>query len=357
MLWLEEIRTEQAFRALEEEWTNLLTKSKADTVFLTWDWLYHWWRTYKEGKELRIFLIRNENELVGVAPLCVSRARIGRFFPARQIYFLGSREVGSDYLDFILHPGKKRESIRLIFDRLFDNGEEWDVINLTDIPEDSENLKLITRELEERKTPFLLQDYTSCPYLPLPENPDSWLNILSQNMRYDIKRKRQRLEKEHEVKFVMLTEEEKLQEAFETLVKLNQMRMKEKRQNGAFLSTKFIEFHRVLVRAFFSKRILRLCFLVVDGIPIAGIYIFKYNGKYLYYQSGLASGWERFSPGTVLFSYCIEKAIEEGVGEFDFLRGEEDYKYRWTKNQRRNLQPIVFRKSLRGFAARLSLIL
>ncbi len=38
--------------------------------------------------------------------------------------------------------------------------------------------------------------------------------------------------------------------------------------------------------------------------------------------------------GTVLIGCAIEAAVEEGAREFDFLRGREDYKYRWGARDR-----------------------
>jgi len=39
--------------------------------------------------------------------------------------------------------------------------------------------------------------------------------------------------------------------------------------------------------------------------------------------------YAQLSPGIVLLSYCIQWAIESGRAKFDFLRGDEEYKYRF----------------------------
>jgi len=53
-----------------------------------------------------------------------------------------------------------------------------------------------------------------------------------------------------------------------------------------------------------------------------------YAGKYFFFIGGFDPDYARWSVGTVLFGYAIQHAIEEGAREFDFLRGEEEYKYR-----------------------------
>jgi CelD/BcsL family acetyltransferase involved in cellulose biosynthesis len=74
---------------------------------------------------------------------------------------------------------------------------------------------------------------------------------------------------------------------------------------------------------------LQLTFLTVDGVPAAGYLNFDYNNRILVYNSGLLpEGYAHLSPGIVLLTYNIRYAIEHGRKAFDFLRGNEEYKYR-----------------------------
>ena len=47
----------------------------------------------------------------------------------------------------------------------------------------------------------------------------------------------------------------------------------------------------------------------------------------LLYNSGFDPRLARFSPGLLLKAYLIKKAIEEKYQIFDFLRGDERYKF------------------------------
>ena|SRR5438105_11909593 len=57
------------------------------------------------------------------------------------------------------------------------------------------------------------------------------------------------------------------------------------------------------------------------------------------YLSGFDPALARFSLGTLLVGHAIEEAVREGAEEFDFLRGQEDYKYRWGAKDR-----LVYRR-------------
>ena len=84
--------------------------------------------------------------------------------------------------------------------------------------------------------------------------------------------------------------------------------------------------------------------ILVDR-PLPGVRLgrLRLNGDLLAYhlgfeQSGSLLGWgscfntayAKYGPGIVLLSFVGEKCIGEGFVEFDFLRGEEEYKKVWA---------------------------
>jgi CelD/BcsL family acetyltransferase involved in cellulose biosynthesis len=71
---------------------------------------------------------------------------------------------------------------------------------------------------------------------------------------------------------------------------------------------------------------------------VAGIYCYYYNGVYSYYQSGRDLRYSKYHIGLVLMNKVIEEAIKEGAVIFDFLTGDESYKYRWAQSSRKNLR-------------------
>ncbi|MCD4684469.1 MAG: GNAT family N-acetyltransferase, partial [Anaerolineae bacterium] len=69
-------------------------------------------------------------------------------------------------------------------------------------------------------------------------------------------------------------------------------------------------------------------FMTAGGEPAAAYLNFVYNNGVLVYNSGLNPGAHgHLSPGIVLLARLIELAINEGRSVFDFLRGDEQYKY------------------------------
>ena len=54
---------------------------------------------------------------------------------------------------------------------------------------------------------------------------------------------------------------------------------------------------------------------------------FNYNNHVWVYNSAHAQKFSNLSPGIVLMGLLIQEAIEEGYQVFDFMRGDEEYKY------------------------------
>ena len=87
-LTLERVEHAGGLAALREEWNELLAASAADGLFLTWEWLSHWWRHLSAGRRLSLTLVRAGGELVAIAPLAVRRRRVAGLLPVRSLEFL-----------------------------------------------------------------------------------------------------------------------------------------------------------------------------------------------------------------------------------------------------------------------------
>jgi len=82
------------------------------------------------------------------------------------------------------------------------------------------------------------------------------------------------------------------------------------------------------------------------------MYCFEYNNKLLFYQVGYDPKWLKLSALKILIFNCIEHSINSKLDEFDFGRGTDDYKFKWTKTVRETNDLLIFR---RNFIAKLFL--
>ncbi len=97
-------------------------------------------------------------------------------------------------------------------------------------------------------------------------------------------------------------------------------------EKGAFMTDPMAEFFASLLDVPGAK----VDLLVTDGggDPVAAAMGFATDGAYFLYNSAYDPSHGAASPGVVLLTELIRRAIERGAGRFDFLKGDEEYKYR-----------------------------
>jgi CelD/BcsL family acetyltransferase involved in cellulose biosynthesis len=90
-----------------------------------------------------------------------------------------------------------------------------------------------------------------------------------------------------------------------------------------------VDFFKKIVPLAYENGWLQMSFMVVGGRAVAAYLNFLYEGRVLVYNSGLMPDqYGHLSPGIVLLAFSIRHAIELKYRFFDFLRGNEIYKYR-----------------------------
>jgi len=103
--------------------------------------------------------------------------------------------------------------------------------------------------------------------------------------------------------------------------------------DGLFPPTKGGDQSRVFIRRLFElvgpDRGLGLTFLTVASQTIAAGVHFETADSLLFYNAGIDPDARALSPGVVMTYAYIKRAMERGLRRFDFLRGDEPYKYEW----------------------------
>lgn len=348
---LEELET------LSERWNSLLKETKsAYNIFLTWEWLSTWARHYVEKNNLWILLVyKEENQLVGIAPLYFQRTRTLGVLKLREIRLLGSGEVCSSYLDFIVSEKHKRMVLYEIYRYLHQEAARlWDILTLSEIPAESSSIDLWNELVQTAGKVMEIVDMIVCPVIELPRRLEDFLENIGGSERYNLRRKRRRLEQEKHLAHVRASSPHDVQKELDAFIELHRLRWKETGSDGAFQSQRFLSFHRDIARVFSERGWVHLDFLLANGEKIAGVYGYSYNGRYSYYLPGFNPAIApHASPGILLLFHCVEEAIRGGCSHFDLLTGWADYKIAWATSLRRCLTLRHYNKSVGAAATKL----
>ena len=95
-----------------------------------------------------------------------------------------------------------------------------------------------------------------------------------------------------------------------------------------------VSFHEEFSRIALERGWLRFFVLWLNGKPVASLYGFTYGGKFYFFQTAFDPSYKKHNVGEIILAQAIKSAIEEGVREYDMLRGEEAYKLHWCNGVR-----------------------
>jgi CelD/BcsL family acetyltransferase involved in cellulose biosynthesis len=184
-----------------------------------------------------------------------------------------------------------------------------------------------------------------CPYIQLLPDWEAYIAGLSKNMRYNIKRRMQNLEKDFKTRYFIWQDIERLECAMERLSFLHNKRWEQKGSKHGFSSKEYNAFHKAVAREFALKGWLQMSCLELDNEIVAILYDYRYGNKIYYYQGGFDPSLYKYSLGLVLRAFVIQKAIENGIKEIDLLKGAYEHKYIWTEHDRHTINVTIGKNS------------
>jgi CelD/BcsL family acetyltransferase involved in cellulose biosynthesis len=311
------------FEILAGDWNNLLRRSAADSIFLTLEFQRTWWQHLGEG-ELLILAVRDSisdgGELAAIAPLFLANDPQGQ----RVLSIIGCEEV-ADYLDLIVATGHEKRSYTALVDYLASpSAPAWDVLDLCNIRQDSTTLGMLPSLAKAQGWITSTGRDDVCPIVQLPETWGEYLEMLEGKQRREIRRKLRRASSSD---WYIVGPGHDLEAEIEDFLGLMAASAPDK---ADFLSPRMRSFFHHLARVTYHAGWLQLVFLTVGERKAAAYLNFIYNNHVLVYNSGL--DWQAFpglGAGIILTAYCIRHAIEHGRQVFDFMQGDERYKYQF----------------------------
>jgi len=310
------------FEQLEPEWNVLLARSVTDTLFLTREWQITWWKHLGTG-DLRVIAFREDDgTLLGLAPLFVETGTDH----ARHLSIVGCVDV-SDYLDLIVARGAEERVYTALLDTLARaDFPAWDWLHLCTLPAASPaNTQLKTlAEVRGLTVQHGLHDVS--PMIELPATWDAYLETLDKKQRHEVRRKLRRIA-EAPTRWYTIDAADALDQAVTDFAELHK---KSRPDKNLFMDARMQGFFSEMARALFARGWLDLSFLEIAGARAAAIMNFIYHNDVLVYNSGYDPiQYGASSPGIVLFARSIQDAIAAKRRRYDFLRGNEEYKYRF----------------------------
>lgn len=191
------------------------------------------------------------------------------------------------------------------------------VFRLDSLPEDSATA--VADALRRAGLDATTTQHTVTAVLELPDTFDEYLAGIGKKERHELRRKRRRFESE--VGPAQL-ERRQGQEAVALFADLHRRSSGDK---GSFMTPEMEHFFLALHTE--ADAVIDVL-LDGEGRPASAVFSFEDAEGFYLYNSAYEPELRNHSPGNVMLSHLIERSIEDGKKVFDFLKGDEAYKFR-----------------------------
>ena len=310
---------EQTFSESRHLWQQLLEKSEADRLFLSWQWQYAWWKNcFCSQARLHIIAVYDRQQLVALAPLFSHEKRIKRLVKIRQLQFIGCNNdihdaVRSDNLDFIFDRRADTAAIDLILQQAI-KSLNWHICLVQSANRNSHVFRL----LRAFKTDYSLKTLsrTTNYLVNFTGNFEQFCQKLKKKVRQKTILHRRFISEELDFKTITFEQTESFIE------ELN--RLKVTRWNKKVYENQRLKFQLMFTDLCRQSKDITLLssLMILDNSAQSAFYGFACGNRGYFLQYAFDPNYNpKLSPGFLHLGYVIEQGYQQGLTQLQLLPG------------------------------------
>ncbi len=284
-----------------------------NSIFILPFWMETWWQHFHAGDELHLMSVRDNGQVIGIAPLRVKN---------HTACLVGGDNV-CDYLDFIIAANHEASFFAALLDEL--KNQHITRLELGLLRPDSPVISHLIAVARSKGSLASVQQEDVSSEMELPSTFEEYLESLNSKQRHEVRRKLRRLNEAGKVEYQLLPGNADLDRLIDDFMHLFSLARDEK---AHFMTDEMAVFFRALSRAAATAGILRFGKVTIDSQPAAMVMCFDYNNILYLYNSGFDPRYDAVSVGLMSKVLTIQESIRQGKRRFEFLKGNEIYKER-----------------------------
>lgn len=327
------------FERVRDNWGRVYMSDPHAQHFLSWIWL----REFLSRKRRWFILALREREpgspYVAFFPLRMSTTqdpKTGIF--TDDIIMAGN--YAADYTGFIAEPGYEDHAIKGF--SAFLKSQNWTNLKLEYFFGPPERKEAMLRAFQgsdfrhRDSTPKSSDnlDICLCPVVTLPDSWETYLETkMSSQSRQKLRRFLRKIESDETYRITHATPET-IKRDLDVLFSL--WRIKWLPRKGEPRIDRLITATREMLMDCFNDGNLDVPVFWYGDRPLGALanIVDRQKKAILFYITGRDEEWKTPSPGLILHGYSIRRAIADGFKSYDFLRGNEPYKYMFGADER-----------------------
>ena len=354
---VEIIEGSEAIERLRPEWDAIYDADPEAHYFLSWSWLNGYLAPW--GRDAFVLAARPDADGAGYVALLPLRLRTkerGNTEFCNEINLAGN--YISDYAGFLCRPGFEEQALPALAAKV--QQLNWRRLRLENFCASERRAELFLRGFSpdtfETTEPSLVNpdgtDNSICPSVTLPEDWDRYLETrVSSNTRQKIRRFLRQVEGSEAYRITHANADTVARD-IDLLLMLWTQRWAG--QKGKRLQAILNADRRALRQAFTAGTLFMAVLWHGDRAICAFAFLIDDRKKtYNFYIGGRDEGFKGPPIGLVLHAYAIRHAIANGMTKYDFLRGNEPYKYSFGCEERRIKSLFVTTKDHRNLGGKL----
>jgi len=313
--------------ALRQEWDSFIESVFSD-IYMTFDWCRIWWEHYGKNRQLRIFLIYREGELVGLLPFFLQTVWLG------PTWLKMAKMVGSDFTTSMVNLPVRSEVAYDVFTSVIDyliTKEGSDVVWFGPTGDSHERLNKLRKAIDDGSVAVLFRDSVRAPYtvFQLPESFDEYINSLSKRQRGNLRRDLNLIDRSFTLTQDVVESEDATKSEFEKFVQMHTAQWKAEGRLGHFHDWPLAsDFNMRMALAQAQQGRLRLVRLLADETVASYQLCYAFGNRWYWRLPARLVGteWDKYALGRIGLIKEIEMALAEGVREIEAGAGHYDYK-------------------------------
>src|SRR6476469_943417 len=331
----------ETFHKIKKNWDFVYESDPHAQFFLSWVWLSGWLQMIAEPW----FILAAKpdthgSSYVAFLPLKLILNERDRGDFDTQLYMAGNSVA--DYTGFICLPGYEEEVIPA-FAAYIQQQLVWSTFDVQNILATDPRISLFLSSFSGDSLNFTqhrLQnvgeatDHYIAPYVSLPDDWEQYLqNNVGVNTRQKIRRFLRKIETSDEFHITQI-DAENVEDNIEILLRLWESKWKNKKGENC---DGIMNYVRSILRHCFENNCLYLPVLWKGDKPLGAIanFVDVRQKSMLFFITGRDESFKTPPPGLILNAEAIRYAIQNGFKVYDFLRGNEEYKYSFGAKERR----------------------
>lgn len=313
-------------------WDRLHRRTPGATFFQTLEWLTITLRHFKREQKLRVLVISEGDEPVGIVPFTV-RTEAFRLGPLRVLSFpldgwgtfygpIGKEPVGlmQDALEHIRRQPR-----------------DFDVIDFRYLCEQADHFPELAQAITHQPLKFFERPRMEVPIVELADSWEEFTKSKSKNWRRGMKREQERARQHGKLRYVRYRTDIETGRIDPRWDLFEQSRTVAQRSwqsqspmEAAFCSSRVTSLLRDLHVEAALNGMLDMNLLYLDERPVAFLYNYVCREHVYCLRSGYDASCPAKGLGTILLAECIEDSHNRGDVQINFGPGKQDYKLRFA---------------------------